>query len=446
MNLVSFSIRTKGVRNFIRRFWTVFARFGVLETRTRQNLNGIESALQPYGATPTFFIPAVVLRRHQTLIADIAHNGTEVGIHGYVHNDYRFLSSGEQSKQVERAVSVFEQAKIPAHGFRNPYLGWTPDSPQVFAAANLTYDSNEAVFHDVIDLDAFSARLRDGYEKSLKLFQSIPCSIYTLRPHFEGGLVRIPTSIPDDEMLYDRLRITNTEKIGKVWCMVMQRVYDLGGLYTLNLHPERGVLCRRALEILLSYTQQRPHRVWLAQMNEVAAWWHERRQFCIRVTPVSPSCWHVQAVCSPKAVLLMRGLTVEDRLASPWSSVEDRAHSRSFVVNAPVAPCIGLSPHTSQEVADFLQEEGYPIVRDALASAHLYALYLDLPNGLGATLEERRNRCMALVQEIEELDAPFLRFACWPDGCQAALAITGDIDSVTIQDFFLRIVEVRQAV
>lgn len=121
-------------------------------------------------------------------------------------------------------MSVFEQAKIPVHGFRSPYLGWTPDLLQVRLAANLTYGSNVAVFHNVINLSAFPMRLRDSYQKSLGLFQAIPCSIYALRPHFEGSLLRIPMSIPDDEMLYDRLRITNTEEIGKVWCTVMQRV------------------------------------------------------------------------------------------------------------------------------------------------------------------------------------------------------------------------------
>jgi hypothetical protein len=50
----------------------------------------------------------------------------------------------------------------------------------------------------------------------------------------------------------------------------------------------------------------------------------------------------------------------------------------------------------------------------------------------------------ALVEQIEALDAPFLRFGCWPDGSRAAFAISGDIDSVTIQDFFLRIMEVYQ--
>jgi hypothetical protein len=49
-----------------------------------------------------------------------------------------------------------------------------------------------------------------------------------------------------------------------------------------------------------------------------------------------------------------------------------------------------------------------------------------------------------LVHQIEELEAPFVHFGCWPDGKRMAVSITGDIDSVTVQDFFLRILEVNQ--
>jgi hypothetical protein len=75
--------------------------------------------------------------------------------------------------------------------------------------------------------------------------------------------------------------------------------------------------------------------------------------------------------------------------------------------------------------------------------AHNYACYLDLPEGLGTTAKEQLQRKSALVQQIEELEAPLLHFGCWPDGNRAALAISGDIDSVMVQEFFLRVLEVR---
>src|SRR5205814_5729138 len=136
------------------------------------------------------------------------------------------------------------------------------DSLDVFASLGFNYESNVAVLHDVVDLNTYSPLLQSGYAKSLELFQAAPCSIYALRPFFEGALLRIPTSIPDDEMLFDRLRITNPEEVGQIWSKVVERIYRLGGIYTLNLHPERAILCKRALDILLSCARNQPLSVW----------------------------------------------------------------------------------------------------------------------------------------------------------------------------------------
>ena len=83
MNLVSFSIRTKGTHNFVRRLCTVFTRFGFSETPTRRALTTIVDSVQRYTGAPTFFIPAVVLQRHPRLIAEIARKGAEraLGFH-----------------------------------------------------------------------------------------------------------------------------------------------------------------------------------------------------------------------------------------------------------------------------------------------------------------------------------------------------------------------------
>jgi len=442
MNLVSFSIKTKGIHNFARRLWTVFTRFGFSEAQTRQALHIIIDSLREYDGSPTFFIPAVVLQRHASLIAGIACRGAEVGVHGYVHNDYRFLTEHEQFEQTKQAISVFQRMQLPHQGFRNPYLGWTEESTHVFIALGFTYDSNEAVLHDVIDIHAFSPLLRRGYQKSLALFQAIPCSAYTLRPHFEGELLRVPISIPDDEMLFDRLRITDPGEVGHIWSQVMQRVYELGGIYTLNLHPERGVSCRRALDNLLSYTQRLPLSIWITRLQDVAQWWKERSQFRLNITSLAHDRWHVEATCTPRATLLARHLVVEEQPVNPWFGSDTRIRSRCCTVKATQCPCIGLPPQTHGQVADFLHEQGYPFVHCSREEAHQYALYLDIPEGLGTTREQQRRLCSELVERIEHLEAPLLHFGCWPEGHRAALGVSGDIDSVTIQDFFLRILEV----
>jgi peptidoglycan/xylan/chitin deacetylase (PgdA/CDA1 family) len=443
MNLVSFSIKTKGVHTFTRRLWTVFTRFGITEARTRRALHSVIDTLRMGNAAPTFFIPAVVLSRHPQLIQEIVRCGAEVGIHGYVHNDYRFLDETEQYQQTKQAISVFQKTRTPYEGFRNPYLGWTEASLRVFAKLGFTYDSNEAVLHDVIDLNRLPAHLRSDYEKSFVLFQALPCNRYTLCPHFEGPLLRIPTSIPDDEMLFDRLRITNPEEIGRIWSRVLEHVYDLGGIYILNLHPERAIPCKRALDILLSCALNQPLPVWSARLIDVAQWWKERSQFRLQITPQAQNRWRVEAICSSRATLLARHLIVEDQPTRAWFGVDECVLSHSCVVSAKQCPCIGLSPRTPQQVFDFLLEQGYPVLPCSEEEAHTYALYLDMPEGLGTTRQEQLIRCSVLVQRIEELEAPFLHFGCWPDGKRMGIAISGDIDSVTVQDFFLRILEVN---
>ncbi len=446
MNLISFSVRTKGIHNFLRRIGTVFTRFGFSERRSRRALYAILTSLKQVDAGPTFFIPAVVLNRHPRLIAEIARQGAEIGIHGYVHNDYRTLTEKQQYQQTEAAIAVFKQTKISYQGFRNPYLGWTDASRRVFAALGLSYESNDAVLHDVLDLDQCSPLLRGGFEKSLALFRAIPCTSYTLRPHLEGKLVHIPTSLPDDEMLFDRLRITNPAEVGRIWSSVMQRVYDRGGIYTLNLHPERGILCQAALDLLLAAARSQPRPVWVARLGEIAEWWTERSQFKMQITPQEPGHWLVEAMCSPRATLIARCLEVVDGPTTPWAADEVWVTSQRFTVKTPRRPCLGVSLQTPQEALHLLQEAGYPAVRCSREAAQEYALYLDLPEGLGVTREQRIQQCSALVEEIDQVEAPLLRFGCWPDGYQASLSVTGDIDSVTIQDFFFRILEVSSHV
>ncbi len=254
--------------------------------------------------------------------------------------------------------------------------------------------------------------------------------------------MRIPTSIPDDEMLFDRLRITDLREVGGIWSKVLQRVYDYGGLYTLNLHPERGVLCKEALDALLSYAYNQPLPVWVARLGDIAKWWKERSEFRLSITSQGSNRWLVETTCDSRATLLARHLTVEDGSVIPWYEQDVQVQSQRFTVNATCCPCIGVSQQTSQEVLNFLNEQGYPFAQSSQEKAHNYSMYIDIPESLGRNRYDQAIQKKALVEQVEALESPFLRFGCWPSGVRAALAISGDIDSITVQDFFLRILEV----
>jgi len=441
-NLFIFSIKTKGLRNFLRRVHTIFTRFGFSERRGANGLHAIVDALEPYGAGPTFYVPGVVLQRHPQLMAGIAARGAEIGLHGDVHVDYRLLDRAGQYEHTERAIAIFDRHSMPWQGFRNPYLGWTSGSVVDCAELGVAYDSNEAVDHDISGLNLIQPELASGYSLSLSLYQALPCTAYNLRPRREDGLVRVPISIPDDEMLFDRLRL-NVATVGQVWSVVMQKVYDLGGVYALNLHPERGMLCRGALDTLLQYAARLPLPVWLDRMDAIADWWRRRCQATLQVTPSGEGRWDVTADAPDEAVLLVRNLTVDDAPSEEWFGSDRLVRARRVHVQADRCPVVALSERTPPPVAAFLREQGYPVVCVTEEESAAYALYLDEPEGLGLDRRERAARCSRLVQLVETAEVPLVRLGLWPNGSRAALAISSDVDSITVQDFLLRILEWR---
>jgi len=161
------------------------------------------------------------------------------------------------------------------------------------------------------------------------------------------------------------------------------------------------------------------------------------------MTPLASHSWQIETSCTPRATVLARNIDLEDQASKAWFGDDVCLASHTFIVNAETCPSIGVSPQTPQSVFDFLLEQGYCVSRCAQKDADRYAYYLDMPEGLGDTRGEQVERRSALVEKIEQLEIPLLHFGCWPDGCRAALAVSGDIDSVTIQDFFWRIFEVR---
>ncbi len=313
----------------------------------------------------------------------------------------------------------------------------------MFRELGFVYDSNEAVVHDVIDPAKLPPALADSYRRSLELFQAIPYTEYNLRPHTENGLLRIPTSIPDDEMLFDRLRLP-VDQIGELWSEVLRGVYAAGGVYVLNLHPERGTLARNALDQLLVTASAQPLPVWIARLRDIAGWWRERAATTIEVTSAGLGRWRVTLRGSRRAALLVRNSVARDASAVAWPDGDWLISGQRCIVEAAVFPGVAISPRTPASVEETLREQGYPVMRAAAERASDYGVYVDRPQGLGRTRHERQEAASLLIREIERGDAPLARIGQWPEGKRAALSITGDVDSVTIQDFFLRILEVRR--
>jgi peptidoglycan/xylan/chitin deacetylase (PgdA/CDA1 family) len=381
---------------------------------------------------PTFPVTAVVLKRHPKQIKELCQRGIEFAVHGYIHTDYGVLPLEEQAKHFKRAIDTFGSYHIPYTGFRAPFLRTNDQTPQVLARLGFAYDSSYVLHWNVIDKTRYSDQSWREYDRLLRFCQSRKAEEYLAVPRPMDGFVEIPVSIPDDEVMVDRLGITDVSKISEIWAAILQITYKTGELFTLSLHPERFSLCEKALTDIIQQAKQLDPPVWVATLRGIAEWWKERASFKLQISPQGSGRYRVLADCSDRATLLLRNCKANAPV-SEWSDGYQTIKARDFILESPARPAIGIGLDSSPAVVDFLHNEGFVVERSERPDN--YAIYF---SNL-AQFDEADEK--PLAQKIEQAGAHLLRYWRWPDRAKSALSVTGDIDSMTLIDFGLRILE-----
>jgi peptidoglycan/xylan/chitin deacetylase (PgdA/CDA1 family) len=432
MSIIKPLSNSRGIRNLVRRIRAIFSRFGISSKRFESRLNKYSTTTGNLGCVPTFPISAVTLRRHPELIKKLSRTGIEFAVHGYIHTDYKPISSEEQTRHFKKAIDIFRIHQIPFVGFRAPYLRASTGMPRVLSNLDFLYNSSHVILWDVIKETSYSRHGLNEYQRLLDFYQARSARDYLALPRFTNGLVEIPVSMPDDETMVDRLGITDEKEITKIWQSVLQRTYNGGELFTVQLHPERIPICESALVNILQQARALNPPVWIATLGELARWWKEKDSFSLEVNAEDNGRYRVKANCSEKATLLLKHCEVNGPVAE-WSSGYQSISARDFVVESPSRPVIGVEPDSSSAAITFLKSEGFVV--ELSDQPDNYGIYLtDLANFRDA--DEK-----PLAEAIEHSNAPVLRYWRWPDHAKSALAITGDIDSITLLDFILRVFE-----
>ncbi|MHA2067780.1 MAG: polysaccharide deacetylase family protein [Candidatus Thorarchaeota archaeon] len=391
----------------------------------------IELTLE-YDCIPTFPITAVTLKRHPDLISKLSKYGIEFALHGYIHTDYKSLSLVEQNRHFGKAVETFKACHVPFTGFRAPYLRVSNETPKALDNLGILYDSSHVIHWDVIDKSKSSTRGCEAYDRLLDFYQPRSAQEFLALPRFINGFIEIPVSVPDDEAMVDRLGITDKKVIAEIWMAILERTYDRGELFTVQLHHERIPYCESALTAVLQQARKFNPPVWIATLGEIAKWWKEREGFTLQIDTVGKGRYRVKANCSTRATLLLKNCKV-NQPAVEWSNYYQSIAARDFVVESPTSPVIGVGLDSSREAVSFLTREGFVVERSDQPDN--YGIYLsDL-----AHFQETDEK--PLIEKIELSLAPLLRYWRWPDQNKSALAITGDIDSITLIDFTLRVFE-----
>ena len=377
---------------------------------------------------PTWPTTACVLARHPDLLRRYADRGIELALHGLVHGDHAVVDRRRQHDTIARAVDIFARAGLRPSGFRGPYLRYNGATREVLRALGLRYHSSQAFVFPMLSTD-LAATAAARYTLALRLYAAVDARTTAARPRLREGLVDIPVALPDDEILLDRLRLTEPA-LSAEWAHVLELTYRRGDLFTIQLHPERIRELGDALDATLAAARGHRPGVHLARLDDIAEWWLRRARFALRVTRVAQGRCRVSLTADPDATLLVRGLAVA---RSPWYGAESRSDSREFEVEATRLPIVSVSRRSPPEVAQFVAEEGFATVVDDDGSG--FGAHVDV---VGTPWSET-----SVLKSIESAPGPLVRVWRWPDGARSALAVTGDIDALTLRDFVARSWETR---
>jgi hypothetical protein len=115
--------------------------------------------------------------------------------------------------------------------------------------------------------------------------------------------------------------------------------------------------------------------------------------------------------------------------AAPWADGYVRPAAANFEVASGGRPFVGVDPRSPAGVSAFLREQGY-VVEDA-------------PSPATHTVHLARDRFerideLPLLEELEGAGGPLVRLGRWPDGAKSAVAVTGDVDALTVWDYAAR--------
>ena len=428
-NPITFAFKSKGRLALIKRARSIAKRYSLTPIQMDRALQQFSDVLQRFDCGATLPITAVTLKRHSDTITKYLDKNFEFAVHGFTHVDYSHLAPELQGAHLQLARQVFTQAGINPTGFRSPYLSRESNLNSAIKSSGYSYVSNQPILWDVIVPDALNPFATTGYEQAVAFYNPWRIGERLSLPLLKDQLVEIPVSLPDDEILIDRLGGAN-DIVKETWLRILSQSYKLGELFTLQLHPERIKLCADGLLAVLSKACALTPKVWCARLDEIATWWKARSEATIEVSTKNDGEYHC-IVNGPNGTTVLARAVQVNIPSSPWMNGYRALKATHFNVQSPMRPFIGVSPSTSIELLHFLRQQGFLV--EISQESMLYSCFIDQVNYDGS--QER-----AVLDKIEGTGCSLIRLGRWPDGAQSALAVTGDIDALTLWDYGLRLI------
>jgi peptidoglycan/xylan/chitin deacetylase (PgdA/CDA1 family) len=419
MSILKFVLKSRGASNLVRRTGQIVTRFGAGPGRMGRRFERFMDVLDNYDISPTFPITALPMSRNPEFAHRLIERGAELAVHAWSHIDLTSLDLKGQNSHMGSAIQLFREHAVPFTGFRAPYLHWDDNTMQVVENYKFFYSSNQTVFWNVIEKDSLSPEQTEGLERGKAFYKPTDAESMFVLPFRRRGFVEIPVSLPDDEILLDRMYIHDADYLGNVWRGILDRTYERGELFTLQLHPERIDFFAGALGGMLGEARSRKPGVWIATLDRIAQWWTDKSGNRIDIVRDGEKFRAEVRACP--------GTTVYIRENSSERTVEPGTFA---VDTGGVRPCAGIAPGADRDLVQKLTEMGYVI--EVGEEAGNYAVFL------GARESRDPESVADCVRKLRACPGPLIRFGAWPYGNRSALAVTGDIDALTIWDFVHR--------
>lgn len=419
--------KVRGFRYVRERAGHIRERYGFSPIYMQSQIERCVSLLEERGGAPTLFVPASLVERYPPLFKRLQVHGAEMAVHSYSHIDLRQCSIGEAVAQAVHGAKVLRGYGFVARGFRCPYLSYTEELLAALPPGLFEYSSNQAIYWQTL--------LTDVPERGDPVFD-IPEHFYHparfettfCMPRLHGALVELPVIVPEDLQLLDGLHL-DPNRVAEHWWTILTGTHARGELFNLMFHLELAGLWGEHLAMILERTKRLQPRVWVAQLCEVNDWWRDKMQFRVKQEEIDGRLM-LEFQCTSQGSILARGITAAG-CSMPWDGVYERLLEPHLELPAEVHPFVGID-HAPPGITTVLREHGYIVATGQEAQRCSVML---TPAKIGELPNE-----VELVNFIESAPGPLVKFNAWPDGAKSALAITGDMDALTLWDYTERLI------
>lgn len=413
------------------RMMALLRRYGLSASRAKKRALDCVEALARHGCRPTFPTPGQVVDRNGAFCRELQRRGAELAVHGYHHLDFRALSADESRRQFADAAAAYQRNGIRFEGFRCPYLSYTERLNGTLSDGHFQYSSNKAIWWDVVVPESGSGAgsgAKAVFQALSRFYQADSSRTHLAVPRLADHLVEIPVCLPDDLQLLDGLKL-DERGLRQAWIDVLRQTHHRGELFDLIFHPESFEQCGPALEAVLREARDLDPPVWITQLRDVNCWWREKSGFTVESVPDGRGL-HLTFNCSARATVLVRHLDIREP-TRPWDGSYRVLEGRTLQLNADERPFIGVSAEMPVELRRFLRDQGYIVETGSEASR--CTTYLG-PRELADVHNQ-----VQLVELVETSSAPLVRFWRWPGRTRSALCVTGDLDALSLRDYFARV-------